>query len=289
MDYFEYKSSTVLEDVFSLLEDDQHKTAVLAGGTDIVNHIRLGKRTPAQVVDIKNIKELNNTIEYSEDGLTIGALATLTEVEFHPVIRKVFRALSESANRVGSRQIRNRGTVVGNICNASPAADTIPALLIYDAIVNIIGRGSRRSVPLESFITGPGKIDLNKGELVESIYLPVPPKDHTSCYLKLARREGADLTTVGVSALISKSGEVRMALGAVGPKPFRAYAAEGLLSFEQRSETVMESALEEAKKQASPISDLRGSKEYRLAMVKVYIRKALDLCERRLKEEQLQS
>jgi CO/xanthine dehydrogenase FAD-binding subunit len=251
---------------------------MLAGGTDLVNHIRVGKRTPSQVLELKNIKELNGRIEYIGRGLTIGALATLTEIEFHPVVREMFAALSESANKVGSRQIRNRGTLVGNICNASPAADTVPALLIYESIVNIIGREGRRSVLVESFILGPGKIALNKGELVESIFIPAPP-EHTSCYLKLARREGADLTTVGVATMVSRNGEVRVGLGAVSPRAFRAYLAEQLLNKKLRSEVALENALEAALNQASPISDLRGSREYRLAMVKVYIKKALDICQ----------
>jgi len=285
MNPFEYKSTTAIVDIFSLLENDDRQTAILAGGTDLVNHIRIGKRNPSLVVDLKSVEELNNQIEYKEKGLVIGALATLTEIEFHPVVREFFGALSEAANKVGSRQIRNRGTLVGNICNASPAADTLPALLIYESIVNIIGRNSSRSVPLESFFIGPGKVDLKKGELVESIFLPAPPKEHASCYLKLARREGADLTTVGVSTLVTRSGEVRIALGAVAPRPFRAYSAERLLSSGEKDEFMMEKALEAARSQANPISDLRGSKEYRLAMVKVYIKKALTVCRNRLNQE----
>lgn len=281
---FEYKSSTSIADVFGLLENSQHETTLLAGGTDLVNHLRIGKRSASQVVDLKNVKELNNRIDFVEGaGLTIGALATLTEIEFHQVVRVNFRALSEAVNKIGSTQIRNRGTLAGNICNASPAADAIPALLIYDSTVNIISRDRRRSVPLERFVKGPGQIDLNKGELVESIFIPAPP-EHTSCYLKLARREGADLTTVGVAALVMNTGEVRVALGAVGPRPFRAYSAEQLLNSRPLTDYILEAALDRASSQASPISDLRGSKEYRKAMVKVYVRKALDICQKRFTE-----
>lgn len=279
---FEYRNPTHISDLFTMLEQYGNSAAMLAGGTDLVNHMRIGKRSPHQILELKNIKELSREIKYDENGVTIGALATLADIETDSMIRKLYPAIAESANKVGSKQIRNRATLVGNICNASPAADTAPALLIYNAEVNIISRHGRRSMSVESFITGPGKTALKQGELVESIYVPNPQNLSSSCYIKLARREGADLTTVGVAVLLSEHGEVRVGLGAVAPVPFRAYSAERLLSNGLDDPISLEKGLEAAMHQANPISDLRGSREYRLAMIKALTRKALEICRKSL-------
>jgi carbon-monoxide dehydrogenase medium subunit len=284
---FNYSNPKNISDLFALLEQYGNSAAMLAGGTDLVNHIREGKRSPQQVLELKNVKELNREIEYRENGLIIGALATLADIETHGLIRELFPAIAESANKVGSKQIRNRATLVGNICNASPAADTAPALLIYNAEVNIISRHGRRSIPVESFIKGPGKTDLKPGEVVESICVPNPPSPSSSCYVKLARREGADLTIVGVAALLSEKGEVRVGLGAVAPVPFRAYSAEALLSKGLEDPIAFEKGLEAAVSQANPISDLRGTREYRLAMIKVITRKALEICRNKMSDKRL--
>jgi len=272
---FEFCEPHSIEEFYSILDNSEGMVSVLAGGTDVINHIRLGKCKPSKVIALKNIKDLSIGIEYGSKGITIGAMVTLSEIVKNKVMMKTFRAISDAADKVGSKQIRNRGTLIGNICNASPAADTIPALLIYNAVVNIIGRQARRSVPLEFFLKGPGKTDLKEGEIVYSVFLPNPPANR-SCYLKLSRREGVDLAIVGVAALVSENREVRIGLGAVAPTAIRAYTTEKLLSEEFLNIITFENGLEEAVKAANPISDLRASREYRLAMIKVFIRKAME-------------
>ncbi|GED29265.1 FAD binding domain-containing protein [Brevibacillus centrosporus] len=278
---FSYSEPDSLVELLEMLEEGGNTAALLAGGTDLVNHIRIGKRTPNKVISLKSVRELNHELTFCQDGITIGALTTLSAIEKHSVVREMFPALAEAVNKIGSTQIRNKGTLVGNLCNASPAADAIPALLIYNAVIHIVSKKDRRTVPVEAFMKGPGKTDLQQGEIVESIFVPTPPANSGSCYLKSSRRDGADLTIVGAAALVALSGEVRIGLGAVAPVPFRAHAAEKMA----RDEPVnLDAALDEAVKQANPISDLRASREYRLAMIKTFTRKAIHICRERIQK-----
>ncbi|RNB88483.1 xanthine dehydrogenase family protein subunit M [Brevibacillus nitrificans] len=278
---FSYSEPDSLVELLEMLEEGGNTAALLAGGTDLVNHIRIGKRTPSKVISLKSVRELNHEITFCQDGIMIGALTTLSAIEKHSVVRERFPALAEAVNKIGSTQIRNKGTLVGNLCNASPAADAIPALLIYNAVIHIVSKKERRTVPIEAFMKGPGKTDLQQGEIVESIFVPNPPANSGSCYLKSSRRDGADLTIVGAAALVALSGEVRIGLGAVAPVPFRAHAAEKMVRDEQVN---LDAALDEAVKQANPISDLRASREYRLAMIKTFTRKAIHICRGRIQK-----
>lgn len=275
MTSFDYVEPKRLTEATALLQEYGESAAILAGGTDLINHIHLGKRTPSLVLNIKNIRDLSRAIILHSNGVEIGALTSLTEVAEHSFMQAHFCAVSEAAVKVGSRQIRNRGTLVGNICNASPAADTVTALLLFDAAVRVVNvQGERRAVPLAEFITGPGKTALSRGEMVESVFLPYLPPNAASTYLKLSRREGVDLATVGVAAAVS-GGSVRIALGAVAPKAFRAYSAERLLRSLPISDEAMEQAIKAIVAAASPISDLRGSREYRLGMIEVLAKRAV--------------
>lgn len=275
---FEYCEPNNLQELYSILANYSGPNVILAGGTDLINHIKIGKSKPSKVITLKSVKELSNKIEFNSKRVTIGAMVTLSDLEENQLIKQMYPALSQSAGKIGSKQIRNKGTLVGNICNASPAADTLPVLLIYNSIVNIAGRQSRRSIPIELFLKGPGKTDLLEGEIVESIDIPSPKLIHSSTYLKLSRREGVDLAIVGVATFVGENGELRVALGAVGPVSFRAYSAEKLLSEGINNRTLFEKGLDEAVKLANPITDLRATREYRLAMIKVFIRKAVQIC-----------
>jgi carbon-monoxide dehydrogenase medium subunit len=158
--------------------------------------------------------------------------------------------------------------MAGNLCNASPAADTVPALLLYEAVVNLAGAAGRRSLAVASFVRSPKQTCLATGEIVESIFVPYPAAPSSSCYLRFARREGADLATVGVAAFASAANEIRIALGAVAPTAFRAYEAEKILSQGIDDPAIFERGLAAAVAAANPISDLRASREYRLALVR---------------------
>jgi len=272
MHEFKYIEPTDTAQVIELLKEHGSSAAMMAGGTDLINHIRIGKRSPEVVLQLGKVRELIRSIEATDDGVFIGALATLTDVQTNELLMREFTALCEAAGRVGSKQIRNRATLVGNICNASPAADTVPPLLLFDASVHILGVDGERMVPIDAFITAPGRTVLDAGELVTGVFIPRPKNRFYSAYCKLSRRRGVDLSTVGAAAAVCEDG-ARIALGAVAAKAFRATAAEEILKL--GIDTNIEAAIAAVCKQASPITDVRASADYRRAMAGAYAKKAL--------------
>jgi carbon-monoxide dehydrogenase medium subunit len=255
--------------LFSLLSSYPSEAALLAGGTDLINDIRAGARSPKLVVSLRKIRELSTAIEAGKEGVLVGALATLSDIAQSGLVRRRFPAVAESANVIGSKQIRNKATMAGNICHASPAADTVPALLLYEATVNIVGPSGRRSAAIGSFIRSPNQTCLTAGEIVESIFVPYHAAPSASCYVRFSRREGIDLAIVGAAALASSANEIRLALGAVAPIPFRAHEAEAILSQDLQNPANWERGLAAAVAAANPISDLRASRDYRLALIEV--------------------
>lgn len=275
MNGFQVEAPASLSGVLSLLSAHGRDAALMAGGTDLLIHIRAGKRLPKLVILLRKVRDLDRTVTVSDEGVSFGALATLMDVARHPTVRQQYSAIAEAASRVGSDQIRNRGTLCGNVANASPAADTMPPLYVYDAVVNIIGSNGRRVVPIRSFILGPGKTTLAPGEIIESIFCPRQSGVSSSAYLKLARRQGIDIATVGAAAFTSASKTVRVALGAVGPTPVRAIAAEALLGEGLTDPDAMTRGLDILAAAANPITDIRGTRDYRLAMAKSLARDAI--------------
>jgi CO/xanthine dehydrogenase FAD-binding subunit len=277
MNGFQVEAPASVSGVLSLLSAHGADAAVMAGGTDLLIHVRAGKRRPKLVILLRRVEDIDRTVTVSDEGATFGALATLMDVARHPMIRQQYPAIAEAASRVGSDQIRNRGTLCGNVANASPAADTMPPLYIYDAVVNVVGTGGRRKIPISSFILGPGKTALAPGEIVESIFCSRPPAASSSAYLKLARRQGIDIATVGAAAFTSEAKTVRVALGAVGPTPVRTAAAEELLAEGLTNPDAMQRGLEVLSAAADPITDIRGTRDYRLAMTKALARDAIQM------------
>jgi carbon-monoxide dehydrogenase medium subunit len=211
---------------------------------------------------LKHVSELRDDITLHDGVVRIGARAVMTDVAGNNLLRERFPALVEAALVVGSVQIRNRATISGNICNASPAADTAPALIAYDASVNLIGIEGSRTLPLERFFTGPGRTALRRGELVQSVDLPLPAGRTGSAFGRLTRRHGVDLAIVNLCCVVRESGDVRFAVGAMAPRPFAVNMRR-------------DSPAEELLPHARPISDLRATAEYRLAMLPVLARRAL--------------
>jgi CO/xanthine dehydrogenase FAD-binding subunit len=275
MNKFEVAVPTSVDGVISLLSARGPDAAVMAGGTDLLIRIRAGKRPPKLVILLCKVRDLDRAVTVDDEGVTFGALATLMDVAKHPMVRRQFPAIAEAASRVGSDQIRNRGTVCGNVANASPAADTMPPLYVYDARVNLVGIDGRRRVPISAFVRGPGTTALAPGEIIESIFCPHPIEASSSVYLKLARREGIDIATVSAAALTSESNEVRVALGSVGPTPVRATAAEGLLGQGLQDPAALLRGLNILVAAANPISDIRATRDYRLAMARALARDAI--------------
>lgn len=272
---FEYARPNSLDELLALVNAHGSAARLLGGGTDLLVRLRKGHELPKIVIDLKRVDALRSDVVSIDSGLRIGARTVMTDIIEHEDVRRRFPALVEAAAVVGSIQIRNRATLVGNICNASPAADTAPALLIYDAAVNLIGPGGTRRVPLQDFFTGPGRTVLAHGEVVESIDLPFPPASARAAFERLTRRQGVDLAIVSVCCLVNPPREVRFAFGAVGPCPFLVREDDSTLLDRHAGAADLDAALRRLLSSASPISDLRASREYRSVMLPVLARRAL--------------
>ncbi|MGH8740792.1 MAG: FAD binding domain-containing protein [Burkholderiales bacterium] len=210
----------------------------------------------------------------AREGLRIGALVTAREVEISPVILEKYLSLAQAARELGSIQVRNRATIVGNVCRASPSADTLPPLIADAAEVTLHGRNGERRLPLEDFFSGPGKTVLAPDELVTELRLPPPAPRTGKVYIKHGRRKAMELATVGVAVSLSRD-DVRIVLGAVAPTPIRARRAEQILRGKRIDATMIERAAQAAADEARPISNVRASAEYRREMVGVLVRRAL--------------
>jgi len=275
-DYFEPKT---LDEAVALLGRHAGKADVLAGGTDLLVEIKERLRAPDYVVNVKKIPGLGHLDYDDERGLRFGALVTAREIETTPLTVKNYRGLRQSAREIGSIQIRNRATVAGNICRASPSADTLPPLIADGASVTVYGPQGERSVLLEDFFTGPGKTVLKPDELVTAVAVPAPAAHTGSVYIKHGRRKAMELATVGVAVSLTRDGDtcrsVRIVLGAVAPTPIRARRAEEALRGKKLDERTVETAAEAAMGESRPISNVRGSADYRREMVRVLTRRAI--------------
>jgi len=282
---FAYARPDKLDGVLSILNEHGPAARLLAGGTDLIVRMRLGHIRPAVVVDPKHVSDLSGEIVTTGHGVQVGARVTMTMVIEDARMREHFPALVEAASVVGSIQIRNRATLAGNICNASPAADTVPALLIYGAVVNIVGSGGARRVPLTEFLTGPGKTVLARGELVQSIDLRFPEEPAGAAFGRITRRRGVDLATVNLCGLVTASGESRFAYGAVGPTAFLSVDSSGLLGDRPIDEGRRAAAFRALVAPARPITDVRGGRDYRTAMLEVMTRRTWTKAIERLRRQ----
>ncbi len=277
---FDYFTPSSLDEAISLLGKYKASSKLLAGGTDVLNSMRKRKISPSCLISLKDISELNHiSFDAGERMLKIGPVTTLGEIVSSSLIQKDFRVIADAADMVGSVQVRNRGTIGGNICNASPAADTAPALLVLQSRVKIQGSAGERLVPLEKFFVGPGSTVLGEDELVTEIQVPLPPEGAGMVYFKQGIRKAMDIAIVGVAVLlVSDSGrceEVRIGLGSIAPTPIRAMQAERVLRGKALEDQGIESTAKTASDEACPISDIRASAEYRKEIVKVLTERAI--------------
>lgn len=279
---FAYAQPATLAEALALLERYGDRAALLAGGTDLVVELRNRSRRPELVIDLKRVAEIQPSITSTGRSLTITAATSMTDVQENEHVRTHFPALADAAATVGSIQIRNRATLAGNVCHASPAADTAPALLVYDATVNLAGRRGTRMVKLDDFFVGPRQTALQGGEIVTSIYLPLPNERRAAKFARITRRRGVDLAAISLCCMVEASGRTRFGYGAVGPRPFVVADATGVLADPSASDRAKDEALGGLIAHASPISDVRGSREYRAAMLLVMSRRVLRACIERL-------
>jgi len=289
METFIYYRPESLSALFELMKQYAGRYRLLAGGTDLLVRLKSGSISPEAVIDIKSVAELQTGIVQDTDSVTIDALTLMAILELDPFIIKTFPALAEAVHNVGSVQIRNRASIAGNLCNASPAADSAPSLLIYNARVNCISPLGERSLPLPEFITGPGRTALASDELVKAVVLPLPPSNQAAAFTRLTRRKGVDLATINLCCQVTTTGTTRFALGAVGPVPFIVEDAEKILSSQEVSIEDKKAYLSKMMEKATPITDVRASKEYRQAMLTVLGMRALNTAQERLSNNQQES
>ncbi len=251
----------------------------LAGGTDLIIAIKEKGLAPKYLVDLKRIPYLSDIREQPDGGISIGALATMRQVETSPIIGKRLPFLAQSAAEVGSIQIRNRATIGGNMANATPSADVAPALLALESKARVAGRSGERVMELEQFFRGPGATVMELGDIILEILIPPIPARLVGEYIKFSPREMMDIATIGVAVTLvlvgKRCAQVRIALGAVAPTPMRARKAEAVLSGQILTDELADKAGHEASKECNPISDVRSSADYRKEMVRVNTKRAL--------------
>jgi carbon-monoxide dehydrogenase medium subunit len=271
---FEYMKPGTLREAVKTLARYGTRARVLAGGTDLVTLIAENVATPDAVVDIKGIPGLDK-IEFKNGVLSIGALVTFSDLRDSPVIAKKFPVIWEMTGWLASVGIRNRATMVGNICSAVPCCDSGPVLLVYDAAVLVTGPTGKRKVPLGDWFLGPRKTVLKRGEIATGVAVPLPKKKHAACFVKLRRYEGEDLAQASVTVLALAGNSYRISFGSVAPRPIRGEKIEALLEGHALSESLLQEAVRLARREIAPITDIRATKEYRTHMVGVMLERGL--------------
>ena len=277
---FKFLMPTSLSEACSLLEEHQGKIKIKAGGTDMI--VRLSHRAvkPDFLMGLKKIPDLKQISFTPEAGLTIGALALLREVELNPLVLEQAPMLARAAHATATVQIRNMGTVMGNVCNASPSADNIPTLVAMNASIVASSGAQEREIPLDEFFLGPGRSALQPNEIATAIKVPTVAANSGVSYQKISPRSKVDIAAVNIGALVTldKAGKcqaVRISMGAVGPTPLRATQAEDFLLGQEITDETLAEAGRLAAEDASPITDVRASREYRKLMVEVLTTRAL--------------
>jgi carbon-monoxide dehydrogenase medium subunit len=276
---FDLATPANIDECLKLLGQRGPETKLLAGGTDLMPQMKNGLLKPARVIDLSGVAELRVLAPDDGRGFRVGAAVTARQLERDPRVRATYPSLAESGALVGSIQVRNLATVGGNLCNAAPSADMAPPLVALDAEVVIAGPGGRRRVPIASFFLGPRRTVLAPDEIVVEFVVPSPGPRSGGSYLRHTPRRELDIAVVGVASQVTLTDGVcssaRIALAAVAPVPLRATAAEQALSGQRLTPALIEQAATLAVEAARPISDQRGSAEFRRHLVRVLTRRTL--------------
>jgi len=280
---FAYERPTDLDAAVRLLAEHGSDARLLAGGTDLIIRLRDGTIRPTVVVDVKRIAELDADIRTTDGHLRIGARTVMTDIATDERIRRDCRALAEGAAVVGAVQIRNRATLAGNICNASPAADTAPALLVHGARVVVAGPAGTRTIPIDEMFVRSGVTTLGQGELVTAIELPRPTSPSGSVHVRRTRRRGHDLASVTLACVVHADGSTHLAYGSLGPRPVLVTDKTGVLADPGATDDDKRQRLDALFVAASPsASSMRASPDYRLAMLHVLGLRAVETAIARL-------
>lgn len=277
---FEYLAPTSLEEAISMASQLGPNCKVMAGGTDLIVLMKEKAIKPEYIVDLKGIKGLD-VLEYMPGkGLKVGALTTLRTIEKSEVVKEHYPAVADSAHYVASTQVRSKGTMAGNICNASPSCDTGPILIVLEATIHTEGPAGSSKIDAEKLFKGPKETILEQGEIVTEITIPEMKRGQGAAYVKHAYRKAMDLAIVGVAVSIivenGKCKDAKIALGAVSTTPVRALKAEEMLIGKELTDDVIEATANAAMENCCPISDVRASAEYRQDMVRVFTKRAIN-------------
>lgn len=274
-----YESPKSLVQALSLLAAAGEKGRVLAGGTDLLIQMRAGVRKPDQLIDAKSIAELQVLSFSPQGGLRLGAAVSCCRLIEDPTVRQHYPGLVEAAGLIGSVQIQSRCSLGGNLCNGSPAADTTPALIALGAVCHIAGAKGTRTVAVEDFVVSPGRTVLQPDELLVEFRILTPKPHSSDCYQRFIPRNEMDIAVVGVGAAVTLNGDTctaaRIALGAVAPTPLFAKEASASLVGKPLNATTIAAAAALAQQIATPITDMRGTAEYRKHLVGVLTRRVL--------------
>ena len=281
MQAFDYVAAQSVDEVINLLAEKGEMARVLSGGTDLLVALREGRRKADVVIDVKGLPETTAMSYDPGAGLTLGAAVPCHRMYDDATIAATYNGLMDSAHLIGGTQIQGRASMGGNLCNASPAADSIPNLIAYGAICNIAGPNGRRQLPVEAFCTGPGRNALENGEFLVSLQIPTPQPGFGAAYLRFIPRNEMDIAVVGVGASVqldesrNKFVAARIALGAVAATPLYVEEAGASLAGKNVGDEAIAGAAKIAQAAAKPISDMRGTAEYRKHLVAVLTRRTL--------------
>lgn len=281
MHAFDYKAPEVLADALRLLADSAGSAKPLAGGTDLIDQMRNGRHQPTVVIDVKKLPELN-VLQCNGEGLHLGAATPCYRICGDEKLQRDYTALADACHIIGGIQIQSRASVGGNLCNSGPAGDSIPAMIALRGTCVIAGPDGTREVSVAEFCTGPGQNVLSAEELLVEIHFPQRPAHSGSHYRRMIPRNEMDIAVVGVGASVTLDEtcttiiDVCIGLGAVGPTPLLAAQAAKCLLGQPVSEKTLSNAVDAAKEQISPITDMRGTQEYRVHVTGVLVRRVLE-------------
>lgn len=279
LEKFEYFIPRTVSEAIRILSKYGKEANIIAGGTDLIPLLkRRAIPPPKYVVDLKGIPELNYIKYDHTDGLRIGALTTISDLEESKVIKEKFVSIYEAAHSIGGFQVRNMATIGGNLCRASPAADMAPPLLTLNSDVRIVGSQGERVVPLEKFFIGPGQKNLRFDEILTELHIPPSEFNMKTTFIKM-RRVASDIAKISIAVALHKDEkickDVRIALGSVAPTPIRAKNAEEFLIGKELNDHTIEKAAEVISEEVQPMTDVRSTAEYRKQMCKILLKRAL--------------
>ncbi|CAN5923099.1 xanthine dehydrogenase family protein subunit M [soil metagenome] len=277
MTEIQYLTAKTVKEAAKMMLAANGKGYILAGGTDLLVQMKSGARAPGVIVDVKKIPEMTTIVEKG-GSFVIGAATPAAVIGEHAGLRKAWPGVVEAINLIGSTQVQGRASAGGNLCNASPAADSVPALVAADCTVTVAGPEGKRTIPVEQFSTGPGRHTLKPGEIVVSLTLPKRPKNSSDAYLRLIPRTEMDIAVVGVGvSLTMKGGKVasaRVGLGAVAPTVLLVEDAAKALIGSKLDDAALELAAAACSAACKPIDDKRGTIKYRTKIAGVLLKRA---------------